>query len=406
MQIVAISSYWFFDMLKTAKRELVLVFPALHVDWLNCLESIAREKAIKLQICINNTEESIRQGHGSAAQFEMLTGLNADVRQSKNLKVQYLRCDDYAYFFFNDSLIVSEWGTGENAIQIPASEARDFEKSIFPDLAIMETVQNIQPSAPILSEPFDKDAAKEAAVALKLNPPLAPDLQRQLLVYTTRFQFVEIEFKGSKFASSKVKLPSNVLPVNDADLVRSLETTLRLFQDRSNRIFQTASDLTARLDYIKRVYLRKNPDKDKWVLDKSVKLELNAQLELLTTDIEKVKSELVDTLKTEIESTKQKLSAELISFYQSNTPPHLKLLSDHELMKALKKLAQDALLKIKFPDPKSLLGNLSLVVRYFDLTEEDLRDEILLKWFEMNGLLESQEFNQLAKWSNTFLTKE
>lgn len=402
MQIVAISPYWFFGLLKTAKSELVLVFPALHVDWLNCLESIAQEKAIKLQICINNTEESIRQGHGSASQFEMLTGLNADVRQSKNLKVQYLRCDDYAYFFFNDSLIVSEWGTGKNVIQLSASETQDFEKSIFPNLAIIETVPNSQPTEPVLSEPFDKNAAKEAAVALKLNPPLAPDLQRQLLVYTTRFQFVEIEFKGSKFASSKVKLPSNVLPVNDADLVRSLETTLRLFQDRSNRIFQTASDLTARLDYIKRVYLRKNPDKDKWVLDKSVKLELNAQLELLSTDIEKVKSELVDTLKAEIESTKQKLSAEMISFYQSNTPPHLKLLSDHELMKALNKLVQDALLKIRFPAPKYLLGNLSLVVRYFDLTEEDLRDKAVIEWFVKQGLLMEEDKKQLAAFSVAF----
>jgi hypothetical protein len=405
MEIASISSYWFLGILETAKKELVLVFPALHDEWLYCLQRIVQQKQLSLKICVNNTEESIRNGHGSALQFEKLRALNAELRQSINLKVQYLRCDDDAYFFFNESMIISEWGIGENAIQLSASSTRDFERSIFPDSTLIEAGTVEVQRKYLISESFNYAAAKEAADALKSNPPVAPDLRRQLNVYTTRFQFVEIEFKGSKFAYKKVKLPEKLLAVSDVDLLRSIESTLRVFDSRNDQIGLETRKLNNQLDRIKEGFLIKNPQKDKWVMQKADKLKMEERFNLLRVGVDEVKRSLVAALYAEIDKTKYKIEVELKRFFLLNTPRNLMLLSNEKREAAIEKEVSKLLEKIKFPVPESLLNDLELVVRYFDLTEEDLCDPEMISWFVQMGLLKKQEQAQLAEFKPAFYAK-
>lgn len=405
MQITSISSYWFLGILETAKKDLVLVFPALHEEWLHSLERIVQQKQISLKICVNNTEESIRHGHGSSKQFKLLSVLKAVVRQNKDLKVQYLRVDQRAFFFFNDSLLINEFGAGQNAVEIRLEDALSLELILFPPPTTSQTEGITGVSKEVISLPFNEEQAKAIEESLEKNPPIAPDLKRQLEMYTTRFQYVEIEFKGSKFAEKRIKLPRNTLPVNDADLLRAIESTLRVFDYRNFEIRMKALKLTTRLDQIKDSFLRKNKDKNKWVLDKKYKSALESDIEKLRADIEQAKQSLMAILKCEIDQTKLKVENELIAFYNKNIPATLQALSGIALSEALNKYVLNLTLKIKFPDPELLLNDLDLVVRYFDLTEQDINDEKLIEWFKVQGLLPRDEQSKIANYQKAFGTK-
>src|SRR5690606_7342754 len=86
---------------------------------------------------------------------------------------------------------------------------------------------------------IDEKQLERTRKNLKLNPALQPDLKRRINTYTAKIQFVELNSVGSNFHTAKVNIPNSALPFRDAELKKSLEAKLNLFDDiKDNQDFE------------------------------------------------------------------------------------------------------------------------------------------------------------------------
>lgn len=80
-----------------------------------------------------------------------------------------------------------------------------------------------------MSGDFDEEKFEEIQKNIEANPVQSPDLKREIEVYTTKIQFVELKFENGKITNRRVKIPPKVMPFQSDELKRILESSLRVF---------------------------------------------------------------------------------------------------------------------------------------------------------------------------------
>lgn len=385
------------------------------------------QKGISVKVIIDADEENFRNGYGDIKNIDLLKSAGIEIFEVKGNSISFLIVDDIGYFFFPQSLIFKSDATGPNAILMDSMTQIRILAHYFPPKSALEKYELLNKAQNLMYETneeidsiidgikkdktdiqlsfIDENKFLETKEKLKLNPVLQPDLKRRINVYTAKIQFVELNFVGSNFHTTKVNIPNSALPIHDAELKKSLETKLNIFNDiKDNQDFKKLNQIKQMVESLRTRHkpaghsdaiLKPIKCRNKSVIQVSEKKKLLSKLDEIKKEIDNYKKCTLEGLEKEILRRKKTIKKELRDFFIANPPKEYQNFSESLQIDKIDDLVQQIISKIKFPDVNKLISDLKLKYNFYDLTFEDFRDDELIKEFREKKILESEELDDI-----------
>lgn len=392
------------DLLLKAKQHIVLIMPAIHEEWVEIIQKNKNAKDCKIEICIDNSEDVIRNGYGSVKSLEALVSLNAIIKECPGLRVNFISVDGVSFCFFLESRILAGNPDGYNALVMDELQAGKIISQFFKDAYL----DNQEDDAELISIPLQVSKATAIKQALEKNPPEEPDLQRKINTYKTHFQYAEIHFEGGGIQSKTITIPKDALPFKDADLKDRMKTRFNLFTKEDSDKWNKLDEIDTMIKNIRKDFL--NPCKYKRgrnIIDKSKKGAFLIKAEDIKNAVGQKKKDLTDDIQRAINKSEDVLTKELTNFLEANPPEKIREIKDDALRKRqIAKMIQEIILKTKIPSASDLIDKMVIETEYAEFTEEDLSDEKFLAWFTEKKLLTKETENDIASFEIAFTFKK
>jgi hypothetical protein len=376
------------DILFSANRQIVLSLPNISLIIAEALLELKRKKNLRIKIFIEINEQSYRTGYGEIEALQKLSDAKIDVLDKKDVNLYFIIVDSEGFFHFPKSRFTEEEGIAYDLFPMETNQVKTikflFDALDEDDEIEDEIIENIDPNviqtiAGSIKVP-EKDKTLELIKTISNDPPLKPEYNRKLSVYTAKFQFVELKFKGANLHVKKVTLPSKALPFKDAKLKNAIEANLRLFADLSEIEFmQPFFDLKTEVDLLRTNYLVHLKERDKNLIVREEKPAFESILKIITENVDNLKINMQNKLQDEIGKSRKSIAENLADFLRINTIEELKGLTGDTLEREISNYVSSIVSRIHFPSAKHLLEEISFSWFYYDLTWEDLNNEKVLK---------------------------
>ena len=375
---------------------------------------------VDIHLLVDFDAQTIRQGYGSFEAVRKLLPLNIELKNLSDNRVSFIIADDIGYFLFIESrsLIPADKAT-INAVRIDPVSMTRLKLHFFPSIdekemqnelsnAIIEESKQLEHAEDIIQQ--DRSQAKEISekdyqvvkTDLKKNPPIHPDYKRKVNIYATRFQYVEVRFKGKSFQQCWLTLPDNLLPYKDNGLRQKLQTKLKLFEGlketQAYKEYLKIRDEEKRMleKYIVPLNCRPNQK----ILKKEDKESFKEEVEALNSKLEEVGKNLYGEMLSEIKNTEKELNSTLYNFWKNNPTEDMRNMGEENMDLMARDKADRAVKSIEFPEPQSRwIKNLKIEVHYSDITYEDLGNAELLKELKEKELIDQADETNLADFS-------
>jgi hypothetical protein len=231
------------------------------------------------------------------------------------------------------------------------------------------------------------------------DPPIHPDLLRQINTYTAKVQFVELHFEGANIESKKVTIPSDILPIRGKEFKRLLETKIKLFENPgSNKEFKLLEKIKNEIKDIREKFLVSIKARNKSILKKNTRTEFKDRIKAIDVKLDKWHQMLPQILNAEILRSKENIRKEALMFFQQNIPEHIEeMYYPANYTEAIKDYVEQILQTISFPNHKNLVKATNLKVNYYDLTWEDFYDNELLDELNSHGFMDKEEIVRIKE---------
>lgn len=370
--ITSIDSVRLDDMIQSAKNRIILSAPGIFQEVANSIEKKYQSGLKNIKLIINCSEQTIRQGFGEISVLTRLKNIGISTYHKPENFVSFIITDDSGYFLFPQSRIFLEDDHKvKNAIAIDPfsleqliaiffpprpSEKKELENKLSNALIISsERINNIDQ---ILEESINHKAVplndlvlNTVKIAIETNPPLHPDLKRQLEYYNTNFLWIDLKFKGSKISSKTITIPKHILPIDSNELRNKLTSHLKLFENADTTWFYKLKKITNEVTRIRKKFLTPIKWKDgKNIILKSNYQDFNKHIETLKSEISNVKSEVEKKLTEEIINTKQRFIEILVDYYKAHPTKELESISENEIDNETKTFVEYKVDTINFPE--------------------------------------------------------
>jgi len=336
-----------------------------------------------MQVILDVDPEVCRLGYGTLQGLKSLraqaAALGTLVCHHPGVRIGLLIVDDITLVFSPTPLLVEAGSTQPerpNAIQLSASPQELLRDLGLGDKGGMERIIGLDG---VESATIDKVEAD-----LKSNPPVKFDLARKVRVFTSKFQFVELEMTGVYISRKKVPIPSSLVGLAGNRDVQSQ------FHAHFNLVNQ--ANLEVRTDD-KQVLTEKALHEAKQEVIRRFLISLKGYgMVVLRTHKEKLTKE-VENLKAQVAVFQKGVEQELQRHIDANitalvdgllpavtqNPPdqytkfHGSDISGDNLRKMLDKDIRHA-----FGEAKTLVQTMNVSLVFKDLTYESLKDEAFL----------------------------
>lgn len=388
------------DLLQKAKKRIVLIMPSIHKEWVEVIQTNENVNHLKMEVCIDNSEDVIRNGYGSIKSLEALQSLNAIIKECPGLRINFICIDTEAYCLFLESRILAGNPDGYNALVMEEFQTDKILNQFFPKQNLLFATDETE----VLSMPFVESKANEIKRSLEKNPPEEPDLKRKINTYRTHFQYADIHFKGGNIKTKTITIPKETLPFKNADLKERMKTSFNLFTKEDTDKWTNLDDVNKKLLEIRTEFLTPcNLRRGRNILKKENKvnfLRIVTELKLLIT--EKTKS-ISEDIQKAINKSKAVLRSEMETFFLNNMPEQIINIVDPELRKIeLDEMISEILFKTNIPKAYELIEKMTIDTQYAEFTEEDLSDKKFLAWFTEKKLLTKETENDIASFENAY----
>lgn len=319
----------------------------------------------------------------------------------EGLNVYFIIIDDRGYFYFPKSLFFEQEGTCKDLFEMTTRQVKglklicrtlsnddpEFEQiynSIGDDIVI-EIASNINK--------VNEEVSKKLETEIKNDLPIKPDFGRKLEVYRAKFQFVELKFTGANLHTTKVKLPRHSLPFKDATLNKTIEASLRILDEISEKEFlKPFFDLKNDLDLIRNKHFYYIRSREKNIIKRTDKATLNEELNSIRKRIDDIKVTLTNQLQKEIQNSRNRVKNNLLAFLVENKPEGFEDLEDDVLRSELENYSNKIISSIHFPRASSLLNALKIDLHFYDITWQDLNnDEVLEEMLKYELITKSEK---------------
>jgi hypothetical protein len=386
------------DLLLKAEEHIVLIMPAIHEEWVDIIQLNKNAMHCKIKVCIDNSEDVIRNGYGSVKSLETLKNLNAEIKECSGLRVNFISVDGVSFCFFLESRILAGNPDGYNALVVEDAQATKIISQFFPESYLDSADEEYE----IISAPLQVSKAIAVKQAIAKNPPEEPDLKRKIGTYNTLFQYAELHFEGANLSGKSISIPSDALPFKDVELKKRIKSRISLFTKEITDTWTELTDIKAREKELRKKYLIPcSIRNDKSILKKENKAAfLEALEELRSLAVEKKKI-LLNKVQTAINNSEDTLRNELTIFFNSVIP-----LQGENAKRMMEKEINKIIGKINLPGAASLISKINIEVMFYELTWEDLYDKKFNDWFAKNELISKADNEKIASFQNAFTIKK
>jgi len=420
------------EIISSAEERIYLSLPNIHIEFAKELIE-ANSKISDIRIVIDVSENNFRNGYGDIDAIEKLRTNNIIIFESPKNRVSFIICDNKGYFIFPESRIFAYDDVGNNAVKMdpltqlhlveyffPTAESKDGNNSGSLELKeyveeatkdyikfVEETIEDIEePKNHLEITPLNVEKLNQTKINLEQIPPVHPDLQRQIQTYTTKIQFVELNFEGANLQFKKVNLPPKAMPFKDKEIKKALETKMRLFDDlksneKFNEFFNTKEDVeTVRKKYCVPITCRK-----KSILFISKREDFVKEIKRLKKNIKKVNESIPQYLDEEILKSKKRIRIEIGEFLKTNPPDEIKNYQPSLFNDKIDDIVNGILNSIKYPDPNKIIAKMSLKENFYNLTYEDFENDDFLKELEGKEIMKKGEIDKIVSFRDAFQAK-
>ena len=431
MFIDSINWHSLFNKINAAKSCIYIVLPGIDEVLSQLLIDIKNESSILINVCIDNSEDAIRNGYGDVKGIDILIDNGVVIRECKGNRLSFIIVDNSGYIFFPESRIFSADPTGPNALELDAftitrlityffppvddNERENLDERLSNSIEIqkqwMHTVRNEvfnYPPQPVTDD-FRKDKHSETKVALSKNPPIEPDLQRQIKTYNAKVQFVELKFSGINLQSRTISIPEDAIPINNKELKKILQTKMKLFQDiEGNKDFAIFGELKRKVEVLRDDYLKPITCREgKSLVQSELKEAFKGRLQKIKNEIQEINKQLPDILETATLKTKDLIKAELLNFFKANMPEEIKQYNDAAIKeRKLNEYVDRLVYRIPFPKTEKLIEQISLSDYYYDLTFQDFSDDKLIQELKKKQIMKDEDIKGIVDMKNAFAEKK
>ncbi len=417
------------SLVDATQNALYLCMPSIHKEVADAISYLAYNRDFEgidvgIHLLIDFDAQTFRQGYGDFQSIEDLIIGSFEVKTLKDNRISFIISDDIGYYLFIESrsLIPADKET-INAIKIdPVSIVRlkkyffshaeelDFEDEL--TNAIIEESKLLAKANEILSQniasvlEITTPELEMLVDDLTKNPVLNPDFKRIVEFYSNKFQYVKLKFEGANLKNRKIKLPPKALPIRDATLKKRLDTKLNLFEaEDAEKTFAALEQFNNSVSTLRETFLKKVKSREESIMSKMVKVEFVNAFEDLKNSLPDLKNQTLYKISAHIENTKERLLKELPEFLAENPkalfPDHPNLWeNNHEyILQEAKSQAIEIIHRIRWPYAHELVDEFNLDIQFSDITFEDLKNEQFRSDLKECGLINDDDANQLAEFS-------
>lgn len=360
------------------------------------IEACRRLGNDKVTVVLDVSASSARAGYGIHQAVTRMHAAGILVRTESSLRLGLLICDAEGWAFTLPPRMVEDEATEDqiapNAIaltptQVIALRAElPMADTILPNADASLDVAGAFPVAGPIPSIGIRVAGRELLHSvdqdLERNPPRSFDLARQVHVFDSAIEFVELALEGWRITSRKVQMPKD-LPIfagSDAELNRRIDATFKLVERQEGSVLR---DLEVRFIELRDAYLRPMGKYLGRVLIRSKRQEFEAKVAALTEQFNKAKTSLESGLQKSLDATLSDLVDRLAKLLLAMPNPPLKFQARyHGDLDGAKRFVRDRLERL-VPKASTLVSGMRVHLVAKGVTLQMLKDpEFQRRFFE------------------------
>ncbi len=326
------------NIVESAQRRVVYMAPGI---WLSVAKAIAGYKSqnnrAALEIILDPDPQIHRLGYGDIEAIRYLETESIHLRKCPGVRIGLLIADDEAWFFTPTPRLVEEEPTSKsafapNSVIVSPEQANQLISAIAPQLMVDEIIErNIVAKIPplvrvpkpeIAIETFNSRDMEDIESSLEKCPPQQFDLARQVNVYSSYIQFVELSLEGTHLTRHTISIPQELLNLasdeKDQDRLKSSYQLIRSDSDLSGKVMHK------KVKALRDKYLKSLGSRYGTVMLKQHKNDFIIEIEKLQEELNGFKKDVQSKLEDEFEACKNNLISILKPIITKNPPDELK----------------------------------------------------------------------------------
>ena len=225
--------------------------------------------------------------------------------------------------------------------------------------------------------PVKQEHVEQVKQGIKAAPPVKFDIARQVRVFESYLQYVELSLTGAAIQKRRIQIPKALQNLGSSkDLEGKLKTTFDLIGKSSSL---SSHKLEEELHEIRRNFTPSLGKEHGRVVLKAVKSALLDRIAKLQENLDAHQKKVESELQSQLDKSKEDMKDHFLPLVLSNPPDRLIATLPDALRNedSVRRWIRDQLDHV-FPDVKDLTQKMSLEVRFKDVTYETLNREDFL----------------------------
>jgi hypothetical protein len=376
--------------INNAEESVILAVPGIQCEVAQPLIAAADRLGNEMVIvCLDVNEQAMRLGYGDIKAVEHLQKNNMVIQHIDHLRFALIIVDGQGYSFTPTALYLESEATstlGFNAIKLTVEQVKEATVRLSPAakaIAIAtcsdETQRNalaqIQPCMP--NNPIDDNAIKSISKSLTETPAVEFDVSRQVRVYNSYLQYVEVHMTGAAIQRQKIAMPRKLEAIGtaDTDLEGRFKTSFDLLA-KDNQLSSKA--LEKELKSIRDQFTASlGRDKGRVLLHRNKDLFIKRMAELVKK-LEAHSLNVKDKLQESIDDSKSAIAKIYVPVLKENLTDDITIIvGENPTEESLHQFVLDQLYTV-FPSAESIIKKMEIRYEFKDLTYETLNKKDFL----------------------------
>lgn len=372
------------DLLQRARRRLVLVAPGVSETVATAFASAwDRLGPGAVQVVLDVDADVCRMGYGTIDGLKLLQekaqALGETVGHQPGIRIGLLVSDDATLVFSPTPLLIEEGS--KQADRPNAILLQSVPDAVAADLGIQPGAEGRRS---VGLHPLDEIKMKRIERELALAPPQPFDLARQVRVFTSQFQFVELTMSGCMVSRKKVRIPSKLVGLaRSAGIEPNFHAHFDLVPGEELQVTHGQRKITERSLQKQRRLIEKQfitvlPGYGSVIL-RSQKADFEQSIATLRADVNLFSEGITEGLRQRMSSSSDAVVKALLPAVEKNPPAEWTKLHGNMLPEGFvaKSLTED--IQSAFGEPEDLVTEMSVKLVFKDLAYESLVDPKFLE---------------------------
>lgn len=375
------------DIVSKANQRVIYIAPGI---WLNVAKALSKyqrqNEAAALEIILDPNPQVCRLGYGELEAIKHLDAEDIYLRKCPGIRVGLLIVDKEAWFFTPTPQLVEEELTSmsnfsPNAVAISLDEANQLLGAIAPKLVVEELLGKDNklsvigvPTPEIAHQTFEPKDLHELEADLEKCPPQQFDLARQVNVYSSYIQFVELNLEGTHLTRHTVSIPQELLNLASSQKDKDrLKASYQIIKPGSKL---SGKEMHEKVKAVRDKYLKSIGNNYGRVILKQHKDAFTKDLIKLQNELNSYKGKVQTNLDKEIKECTKSLKGILGPAIQKNPPDELKYgINTAKPDKATVDKYLDKKLETIIPGAEDFVNDMVIRCQFKDVTYEMLHED-------------------------------